>query len=194
MRSVHISYGLLFRRTYFPEFSAILFGVIIVVFGPVASGKSTIARIIAERLPGSRLISSDMFRRKTYNRLIREVERLKELHRYVVVDGTFYKGKWREELLKAAGDTPVVWVYVRCSLETCLRRNRERGSPVPERAVHIIWSEFEPPEKPDVEVDTDRLKPEEAAEIVLSFVGAPSRLERAFRGSSQRSSTSVPDP
>ncbi len=154
-------------------------GVIIVVFGPVASGKSTIAGIIAERLPGSYVLTSDMFRRKTYRRLIREVERLKELHRYVVVDGTFYKRRWREELLKAAGDTPVVWVYVRCSLETCLRRNRERGSPVPERAVHIIWSEFEPPEKPDVEVDTDRLNPEQAADIILSFVRTLSGLRQA---------------
>ncbi len=181
-------------KPLFPELRSLSFGVIIVVFGPVASGKSTIARIIAERLPGSRLISSDMFRRKTYSRLIREVDRLKELHRYVVVDGTFYKRRWREELLRAAGETPVVWVYVRCSLETCLRRNRERGSPIPERAVHIIWSEFEPLETPDIEVDTDRLKPEEAAERVLSFVGAPSGLERASSGSSGRGSTSVSDP
>ena len=166
-------------KPLFPELRSLSFGVIIVVFGPVASGKSTIAKTVAERLPGSRLISSDMFRRKTYSRLIREVERLRELHKYVVVDGTFYKRKWRDELLRVAEDTPVVWVYVRCSLGTCLRRNRERDSPVPERAVHIIWSEFEPPETPDVEVDTDRLSPEEVAERVLSFVRAPSRLERA---------------
>jgi len=164
--------------SYFQIF-AILFGVIIVVFGPVASGKSTIAKMVAERLSGSRLISSDMFRRKTYSRLMREVERLRELHKYVVVDETFYKRKWRDELLRATGDTPVVWVYVCCSLETCLRRNRERGSPVPERAVHIIWNEFEPPETPDVKMDTDHLSPEEAAERVLSFVRAPSRLEQA---------------
>ena len=153
--------------------------MIILFFGPVASGKSTIARMVAERLPGSHVLTSDMFRRRTYSRLIREVARLKDTCRYLVVDGTFYKRRWREELREAVGETPMLEVYVHCSLETCLRRNRERGSPVPERAVHVIWSEFEPPETPDVEVDTDRLSPEEATERILSFVGAPSRPGRA---------------
>ena len=153
--------------------------MIILFFGPVASGKSTIARMVAERLPGSHVLTSDMFRRRTYSRLIREVARLKDTCRYLVVDGTFYKRRWREELREAVGETPMLEVYVHCSLETCLRRNRERGSPVPERAVHIIWSEFEPPETPDIEVDTDRLSPEEAADIILSFVRTLSGLRQA---------------
>ena len=150
--------------------------MIILFFGPVASGKSTIARMVAERLPGSYVLTSDMFRRRTYSRLIQEVARLKDTYRYLIVDGTFYKRRWREELRKAVRGTPMLEVYVHCSLETCLRRNRERGSPVPERAVRIVWSEFEPPEMPDVEVDTDRLNAEQAALVVLSLVRAFSTL------------------
>ena len=150
--------------------------MIILFFGPVASGKSTIARMVAERLPGSYVLTSDMFRRRTYSRLIREVARLKDTYRYLIVDGTFYKRRWREELRKAVRGTPMLEAYVHCSLETCLRRNRERGSPVPERAVRIVWSEFEPPEMPDVEVDTDRLNAEQAALVVLSLVRAFSTL------------------
>jgi len=149
-----------------------MFGLIILFFGPVASGKSTIARMVAERLPGSHVLTSDMFRRRTYSRLIREVARLKDTYRYLIVDGTFYKRRWREELREAVGGTPMLEVYVHCSLETGLRRNRERGGHVPERAVRIVWSEFEPPELPDVEIDTDCLGPKEAARIVLGMIKA----------------------
>ena len=48
--------------------------MIIVFCGPPASGKSTIARKLAEKLENSKLVSSDEFKRKTYKRMFAETE------------------------------------------------------------------------------------------------------------------------
>ncbi|MCD6263480.1 AAA family ATPase, partial [Candidatus Bathyarchaeota archaeon] len=70
--------------------------MIILLFGPAGAGKTTIARRLAGKLEGSQVISSDQFRRKVYRRLMREVRRRKGEGRYLIVDGTFYRRRWRE--------------------------------------------------------------------------------------------------
>jgi tRNA uridine 5-carbamoylmethylation protein Kti12 len=61
-------------------------------------------------------------------------------------------------------------VYVHCSLETCLKRNRERKNTIPERAVYIIWNKFDEPENPYISIDTDKITSEEATEIILQHI------------------------
>jgi len=159
--------------------------MIILLFGPAGAGKTTIAWRLAGKLEESQVISSDQFRRKIYRRLMREVRRRKGEGRYLIVDGTFYRRRWREELREAVRGEPILEVYIHCSLETCLRRNQERGSPVPERAIHIIWKEFEPPEKPDLKINTDLTTPEAAAQRILESIRF---MEESDGGSSQRDS------
>lgn len=144
--------------------------MIILIFGPVGAGKTTIARRLVEELEGAHLISSDQFRRRVYYHLIGEVKRRMGEWRYLIVDGTFYRSRWREELKEAATGEAILEVFVDCPLETCLRRNRERSRPIPEEAVHIIWRKFEHPDKPDLHINTESNKPEEAVQIILERI------------------------
>jgi tRNA uridine 5-carbamoylmethylation protein Kti12 len=147
--------------------------MILIFCGMPASGKSTIAHIIKERLGNVKTIVSDDIARDRYSRIITMVDEQIDSHHYIIVDATYYKRAWREELLKVIGSRDEVkLVYVHCSLETCLRRNREREDAIPERAVYIIWNKFEEPENPDISVNTDQKTPEEAAEIILKYIQA----------------------
>lgn len=144
--------------------------MIILIFGPVGAGKTTIAKGLVEKLEGAYLLSSDRFRRRVYYRLMGEVRQKKGEWRHLIVDGTFYRKRWREELRESAEGEAILEVFIDCSLETCLRRNRERSRPIPEEAVHIIWREFERPKNPDLEINTDNLAPEEAVQRILDKI------------------------
>jgi len=78
-------------------------------------------------------------------------------------------GEWREsvkEFAKRKG-IPLLVVWVKSSLQTSLQRDAKRETPIGERAVKIIHAEFEKPEA-DVVIDSEKLTPEEAVEIILS--------------------------
>ena len=144
--------------------------MIILIFGPAGAGKTTIANRLVDRLEDAYLISSDQFRKKVYERLIREVRKRREESGCLVVEGTFYKSRWREELRAAAEGEEMLEVFVYCSLETCIKRNRNRSQPIPEAAIHIIWKEFEHPENFDLEINAESLTPEEAAQQILDLL------------------------
>jgi adenylylsulfate kinase len=145
--------------------------MIIIFCGMPASGKSTIARKIKDRLSNVKMIISDEIGRDRYSRIMEMVDVEIGNHQYIIVDATFYKSSWREQLLNVIGSRDEVkLVYVHCSLETCLRRNREREDPIPERAVYIIWNKFEQPVNPDISINTDQKTPEEATEIILQGI------------------------
>ncbi len=142
--------------------------MIVVIFGPAGAGKTSIARRLMEALDDAYLISSDGFKRRVYDRMMREVEKRIGRQAYLVLDGTFYKKEWRERLMGIASDMErVVTVFVDCPLETCLKRNREREKPIPEKAVSIIWRRFERPDEPDVHINTENTGTEEAVETIL---------------------------
>lgn len=136
--------------------------MIIVILGPAGCGKTTVARKLLSRLKEAYLISSDRFSRRVYHQLIDEVKENLGKYNYVIVDGTFYRETWRQSLRAAAGEERAVEVFLNCSLETCLSRNKQRTSPIPEAAIRIIWNEFERPEKPDLLINIDDISAEEA--------------------------------
>jgi adenylylsulfate kinase len=138
--------------------------MILVLYGPIGSGKSTLARKLAQELK-AHLISSERFKRRVYARLLREVR--KNLDKDLVVDATFYKRKWRQSLRKLVGGKKLLMIYLHCSLETCLERNKVRENPVPERAIRIVWSEFEEPLEADLRINTQRLSIEQALDKIL---------------------------
>jgi predicted kinase len=142
--------------------------LIILLCGPIGAGKTSIAERLAEELEGSSVISSDRFRRRVYDRLIREAEMRLGKARYIILDATFYREAYRRRILDLASRRErVLTVFLDCPLETCLERNRRRSSPVPERAVKIIWREFERPEAPDIRIDTGTLSIDEAVRAIL---------------------------
>ena len=85
----------------------------------------------------------------------------------LIIDATFYRRSWRDRLREAAEGERLLTVFVDCSLETCLKRNREREKPVPEEAIYIIWNEFERPVVHDVHIDTDEVGVERAVETIM---------------------------
>jgi predicted kinase len=140
--------------------------MIILLCGVPGSGKSTIARLLAERT-GATLLSTERFRRKVYHRLMKELERTESGE--IILDGTFYRREWRESVKEFARrrGIPLLVVWIKSSLQTSLQRDAKRKTPIGERAVKIIHAEFEEPEA-DVVIDSEKLTPEEAVEIILS--------------------------
>ncbi|MEM2874820.1 MAG: ATP-binding protein [Candidatus Hadarchaeales archaeon] len=145
--------------------------MIIVIYGPPASGKSTVATEMAKRLEGAKVLTSDEFRRKTYSRFLREASLLAGKGKHLVLSGTFYRKAWRDEARRIASESGerVIFVRLRCSLETCLRRNRERASPVEEKAVRIIHAEFEEGDE-DLSINTEVTEAGEAAEMIIKLL------------------------
>lgn len=153
--------------------------MLIVLCGPAGAGKTSIAKRLMEELDDAYLISSDGFRRRVYDRVIGEVGAWQGEHKYLVVDATFYRRMWRERLMDAVGDAcGVMTVFVDCSLETCLERNRGREAPIPDGAVHIIWREFERPVNPDVYIDTNETSLGGAMEKILGELGNREKKEK----------------
>lgn len=97
---------------------------------------------------------------------MKQVARRLGRQRYLIIDATFYKRLWREQLAQLAGDEQLMLVQLGCSLESCLARNASRPNPIPERAVRIIYSEFQAPDQ-DLYIDTDQLSPDQAVELIL---------------------------
>lgn len=147
--------------------------MILVLCGPAGAGKSSIALRLMEELDDAHLIFSDSFKRRAYDRIMKEVGERLGKQEYLVIDATFYKKRWRDRLREIAGDKErVVTVFVECSLEACLRRNQEREKPIPEAAIHIIWKGFEKPEDPDIHINTEEVGVEQAVDKILKELRA----------------------
>ena len=146
-------------------------GVIIIFCGPPGAGKSTIARRLAEVLGDSIVLSTDQLGSRAYLKMEREVENNLGKHRYLILDGTFYKREQRNRIHDlTSGKVNLILVHVNCPLKVCLERNRLREKPIPDRGVISIWRAFERPESPDVYVDSLRLRPEQAVDLIINMV------------------------
>ncbi|KXA92643.1 hypothetical protein AKJ64_02660 [candidate division MSBL1 archaeon SCGC-AAA259E17] len=149
--------------------------MIVILCEVPASGKSRVAKGLCRRLEEMdldyELFASDEVSRKVYERVFRflrdNVGRVENL----VVDATFYKKKWREEVREIAGEDgeDLLTVHLHCSLETSLKRNDRRKEEyrVSERAIHIIYRELEKPDNPGLEFDTDETDPEVVVDMVV---------------------------
>ena len=139
--------------------------VVVVVCGPAGAGKTTVATALEVRLADRgrsfEVLHSDDFSTDTYRRMY---DRVAGSDADWIVDGTFYRREWQTLFQRL--DDRVVWVYLRASLETCLRRNRERDDAISEQGVHVVVHEFEPP-RADVTVDVDDRSVESTVERVL---------------------------
>jgi len=149
--------------------------MIILFCGIPGTGKTTIAEILATRLSATsrvKLLTSDRMRPPVYRRMFRAIEAGLREEDFFILDATFYKKEWRDRVAELAAGETVVIVYLHCARELALQRNRERRLKISERALHIVYHRMEPPDHPDLAIDTSKTTPEQAAELICRRVRA----------------------
>ncbi len=168
-------------------------GVVVWLTGLPGSGKTTVARLVAEELRRRglkvELLDGDEARRWlspeagfTREDRRRHLRRVAHVARLLARNGVYvlcsfvspYREVRREVREIVEQDAPFVEVYVKCSLEECIRRDPKglykkalRGE-----ISHFtgISDPYEPPEDPEVVVDTEHDAPQACAKRILDYL------------------------
>ena len=136
--------------------------------GPPGVGKTSVGEELLGRLRGAghavRSLHSDDFSRNTYGRMYDRL--MDDPDADWLVDGTFYRCEWQDRF-RNLPDAHLV--YLTASLDTALKRNRERRNPISERGVRAMHGKFEEPMNPDLTLDTETLSVEGAADALERY-------------------------
>ena len=165
-------------------------GFVVWLTGLPASGKSTLARLGQQKLAQSRttalVLDSDELRDVlTPNPAYSEEERdwfygvivywaawLARNGINVLVAATAHRRAYRQDArLQIAR---FIEVYVQCSLEACRRRDTKGIYALADagKAPNVpgVGSRYEPPDQPEIAVDTEQLTPQAATENILNYL------------------------
>ena len=133
--------------------------MIILFCGIPGSGKTTISTLLAERLTALgtvQLINSDTLRGPIYRKLLKLARPEERTAEFLVLDATFYRQEWREQVRQIAAPEKVIVVFLECPINAALERNRAREPKISVKAVHIMFHRMQRPEHPDVLIDTQQ--------------------------------------
>lgn len=169
-------------------------GMALWITGLPGSGKSTIASLLKERHPDFVVLNmdelrqtvtpepsySDQEREIVYRSLVFFARKLAELGHPVIIDATGNRRRWRDlarQLVPGYAE-----IYLKCSLEECMKRERQRfethgapddiyekgesGWPVPGMS-----APYEEPLSPEVLVESDTQTAEQAVSLIEKFLG-----------------------
>jgi adenylylsulfate kinase len=165
------------------------------ITGLPGSGKTTVAREVADRLKGEKLktLQLDEIRtivtpRPTYSEQERDIvyaflaytaKLLTECGVNVIIDATANRRRYRD--LARQLIPRFIEVYLRCSLETCVQREAHRvaeftpkmiyeRSRAPDAAVPGVNVPYETTKNPELTLDSERVAPAEAADIIVNAI------------------------
>ena len=166
---------------------------VIWVTGMPGSGKSTLSTALKERVPDAVVLRMDDLRRivtpepdysdrereHVYRAIVYTAQTLYGLGHNVIIDATGNRRSWRELARREIPD--FVEVFAKCRVEVCIEREKTRterhgapkdiydkggkGAPVP--GVNVPYEE---PEQPEIVIDTEKEKPEEAADRIVKLI------------------------
>jgi len=167
-------------------------GVVVWLTGLPGSGKTTLARGVAEKLRARgyrvELLDGDWARRTvsegagfTRDERRRHLKRIAWIARLLARNGVVvlcsfvspYRDVRKEvrEIVEEEG-IPFIEVYVKASLETVMKRDPKGlyAKALRGEIKHMtgVDDPYEPPESPDVVVDTEKLSVDEGVEVILS--------------------------
>jgi len=169
------------------------------ITGLPGSGKSTIARILKRKLEEegikSYIISSDALRKIAtpkpkyteeerdivYGALVYAAKVLVENNINVIIDATGNRRKYRDLARREIGK--FMEVYLKCPLKICIEREKrrvetylaprniyEKAFKGKSRTVPGIGSPYEEPLNPEIIIETDKIDPENASDIILKSI------------------------
>ena len=164
--------------------------MLIMICGLPGTGKSTLAKAVAEKI-GAVHISSDTVRmkllkertyseeekEKIYDLMLKEAENLLKEGKTIVLDATFYKKKLRELVKGIAEKAESKFFIVECITEENLlkerifsRKKEETESETDFEIYKKVKAQFEPIEEDHIAVDTS-LPLEKQVELVEQYIG-----------------------
>jgi predicted kinase len=147
--------------------------MIILFCGIPGSGKTTIAKILHDQLSllgRVKLLSSDELRGPVYRKFVKTIASSEQRPDFLILDATFYKREWRQQIKANAEGEKVMTVYLECPRALALQRNRERRPNVSERALHIISYKMERPQNPAITIDTAATSAAEGAAKIFELI------------------------
>jgi tRNA uridine 5-carbamoylmethylation protein Kti12 len=160
-------------------------GKLLILTGLPASGKTTVARILAEGDANICVVSSD--ERRAQGRSSRIWERMREMvieslgqAKTVIVDATNYSSSHRTRFISAAQEAgvPYLIAFMSASLATLRDRNLAREDRIPGHAIMHLARLFEEPDDANtVRIDTEAVPPAAAARTIGTRLDSMSRDE-----------------
>jgi len=166
---------------------------VIWITGLPGCGKSSVAIEVKKRIPEAVILNSDELRKivtpdpkfsgnereYVYKALVYTAKTVSELGHKVIIDATANRKIWREIARKLIPN--FFEVYLKCPLDLCMEREKTRldtheapkdiydkgrkGSPVPGLNVP-----YEEPDNPELVIDTEKISPFVAAEMIVEMV------------------------
>ncbi len=156
---------------------------IITIHGPAGAGKSTLTKILRDKLPTYSYVDRPIIKRGLKPAGRKEALRLSKEASYFLIKGLVAlkqdiivqevtpvsMNKKIGEGFFRDNDYEVVSFYLKCSIETAIQRDQERDAKtVGEEGMHRIHKEYIVPAHHEIIIDTEKMSVEGCIDLMMS--------------------------